>query len=281
MTLDDVDEAADYETILVTQYGPALVVTVNRPRALNALARQVVAELLDLTNRLAETLPSADEAEPGEWACRGVIVTGTGEKAFVAGADIREMSGMTPEQAEAYARDMHQVTLNLEALPVPVIAAVNGFALGGGCELAMACDFIYASANAGFGQPEVSLGLVPGFGGSVRLQQRVGVGIARELIMTGRRIDADEALRIGLVNRVFDDQAALLEAARATVGEVAGQAPTAVANAKATLNAVAHRSVADGLEIEAASFRTAFTTEDSRVGRDAFLAKESASFPGR
>ncbi|RZU63199.1 enoyl-CoA hydratase/isomerase family protein [Zhihengliuella halotolerans] len=281
MSDDVLDAATDYETILVTRYGPALVVTVNRPRALNALAQQVVAELLDLTGRLVEALPSVDAPAAGEWVCRGVIVTGTGEKAFVAGADIREMSGMTPEQAEAYARDMHRVTLNLEALPVPVIAAVNGFALGGGCELAMACDFIYASENAAFGQPEVSLGLVPGFGGSVRLQQRVGVGIARELIMTGRRITAAEAHRIGLVNQVFADHAALLDAARDTVDTIAAQAPTAVANAKATMNAVAHRSVADGLDVEAAAFRAAFTTEDSRIGRDAFLSKESASFSGR
>lgn len=281
MSDDVIDAATDYETILVTRYGPALVVTINRPRALNALAQQVVAELLDLTGRLAEALPAADAPATGDWVCRGIIITGTGDKAFVAGADIREMSEMTPEQAEAYAREMHRVTLNLETLPVPVIAAVNGFALGGGCELAMACDFIYASANAAFGQPEVSLGLVPGFGGSVRLQRRVGPGMARELIMTGQRVTADEAHRIGLVNRVFADHAELLDAARATIGTIAEQSPTAVAGAKATMNAVAHRSVEDGLDVEAASFRAAFTTEDSRVGRDAFLARESASFPGR
>ena len=176
---------------------------------------------------------------------------------------------------------MHDVTLRLEALPVPVIAAVNGFALGGGCELAMACDFLYASATASFGQPEVNLGLVPGFGGSVRLQQRVGIGMARELIYTGRRIKADEALRIGLVNRVLENNEALLEAALATIAEIASKAPTAVANVKQALNEIAGLNVADGLEAEARSFVKAFGTEDSVVGRAAFVAKTAPEFPGR
>lgn len=290
-----VETAAHYESVRVEPRGDALWVTIDRPKAMNALAQAVVAELADLTERLAAALPALDRAASGrpaadrsmgaqpegEWVCRAVVITGGGEKAFVAGADIREMSAMTADEAHDYSRSMQAVTERLEALPVPVIAAVNGFALGGGCELALACDFIYASANASFGQPEVSLGLVPGFGGSVRLQQRVSPAMARELIVTGRRIRAEEALRIGLANRVVDDVAALAEAVDATVAEIAAQAPTAVANAKATMNAVAPLPVSDGLATEAESFRSAFTTEDSRVGRDAFLAKESAHFPGR
>lgn len=263
-----------YETLRAEVQGPALVVTLDRPEAMNALAGQMVDDLLDLTRTLQSV------GRDGDWPVRGVVLTGAG-KAFVAGADIREMSEMDAEAAEAYGRRMHEVTLRLESLPVPVVAAVNGFALGGGCELAMACDFIYASANASFGQPEVNLGLVPGFGGSVRLQQRVGVGQARELIFTGRRIKADEALRIGLANAVFADPAELLEAALATIAEIAAKSPTAVANAKTAMGAAYGLPVKEGLDVEALSFHTAFTTEDSRVGRAAFLAKEAPDFPGR
>lgn len=264
-----------YETLLVEQSGDALLVTINQPASMNALAAAVIEDLHALTGVLAGIGTDA------HWQIRGVILTGAGEKSFVAGANIVEMNTMDPAAALAYGRRMHDVTLRLEALPVPVIAAVNGFALGGGCELAMACDFLYASANASFGQPEVNLGLVPGFGGSVRLQQRVGVGMARELIYTGRRIKAAEALRIGLVNRVLEDQEALLAAAGQTVAEIAAKAPTAVANVKAALNEIAGLNVVDGLEAEARSFVRAFETEDSVVGRAAFVAKASPEFPGR
>jgi enoyl-CoA hydratase len=262
-----------YKTLRVEQDGDVLLVTVDRPAALNALASQVVDDLWDLTGALAGLAEG--------WPVRGVVLTGAGEKSFVAGADIVEMSAMDPDAAEAYGRRMHQVTLRLEALPVPVIAAVNGFALGGGCELAMACDFIYASANASFGQPEVALGLVPGFGGSVRLQRRVGIGMARELIYTGRRITATEAHRIGLVNAVFADVPTLLDGAKATLAEIAGKAPTAVANAKRALNSIADLGLEDGLDEEVRSFREAFGTEDSVVGRQAFVAKQAPVFPGR
>ncbi|MGO2004292.1 enoyl-CoA hydratase/isomerase family protein [Arthrobacter rhombi] len=264
-----------YETLLLETDGSALVVTVNRPEAMNALAAAVVEDLLALTEKLSAVGIDA------QWPIRGIILTGAGDKAFVAGADIREMSSMSADAAEAYARQMHTVTTRLEALPVPVIAAVNGFALGGGCELALACDFIYTSARGSFGQPEVNLGLVPGFGGSVRLQQRVGLGQARELIYTGRRIKADEALRIGLANALFDDAEALLAAAKATVQEIATKAPTSVDNTKRALNRINGLPVAAGLEAEVESFREAFATEDSVVGRAAFLAKETPAFPGR
>lgn len=264
-----------YETLLVEQDGPALVVTVNRPKAMNALAGQVIEDLWALTEVLGGI--GAD----GDWPVRGVIVTGAGEKAFVAGADIVEMSAMSPEQGEAYSRRMQDVTLRLEALPVPVIAAVNGFALGGGCELAMACDFIYASTNAKFGQPEVNLGLIPGFGASVRLTKRVGIGMARELIFTARMIKGEEAYRIGLVNRLFDDPAALLEGAKATVGELAQKSPVAVASAKRVVDAAATMTNADGCDLEAKAFHDAFETEDKAEGVRAFVAKEQATFPGR
>ncbi|GMA40560.1 enoyl-CoA hydratase/isomerase family protein [Mobilicoccus caccae] len=264
-----------YETLIVEQQGKALVVTVSRPKAMNALAGQVVEDLWALTEVLLGV------GRDGEWPVHGVVITGAGEKAFVAGADIVEMQQMTAEQGETYSRRMQDVTLRLEALPVPVIAAVNGFALGGGCELAMACDFIYASRNAKFGQPEVNLGLVPGFGGSVRLADRVGIGMAREIIYTGRAIDAEEAHRIGLVNRLFDDAAAVVEGAKATVAELATKSPMAVSTCKRLMNEVASLSTAEGLDKEASAFHTAFETEDKVEGVRAFVAKERPTFPGR
>ncbi|GAA3706089.1 enoyl-CoA hydratase-related protein [Zhihengliuella alba] len=268
------DTEQAYRHLRVEQQGSALLVTIDRPQALNALATELVDELQHVVAQAAAALADG-------WPFRGLVLTGAGGKAFVAGADIREMSAMSPDEAQAYSQRMHRLTLDLERLPVPVVAAVDGYALGGGCELALACDVVFASETARFGQPEVSLGLVPGFGGSVRLQQRVGPGMARELIFTGRQIDSAEALRIGLVNRVLPDRESLLAAARETVELIARQAPTAVGNAKLTLGAVAALPTEDGLAVEAASFRDAFTTDDSRAGRAAFLAKETPSFPGR
>lgn len=264
-----------YQTLLVEQQGKTLLVTVNRQESLNALAAEVVEDLHALTGVLGKL------GQGAQWPVHGVIITGAGEKSFVAGANIVEMNAMDAAAAAAYGRRMHEVTLNLEALPVPVIAAVNGFALGGGCELAMACDFLYASENASFGQPEVNLGLVPGFGGSVRLQQRVGIGMARELIYTGRRIKSAEALRIGLVNKVFADVATLLAGAMETIEEIAAKSPTAVANAKEAINEIAGLNVVEGLEAEVRSFMKAFETEDSVEGRAAFVAKRAPEFPGR
>ncbi|GAB49156.1 enoyl-CoA hydratase/isomerase family protein [Mobilicoccus pelagius] len=264
-----------YETLLVEQDGPALVVTVNRPAAMNALAGQVVEDLWNLTEVLAHV------GEEGDWPIRGVIVTGAGEKSFVAGADIREMEGMSPEDGERYSRRMQDVTLRLEALPVPVVAAVNGFALGGGCELAMACDFIYASRNAKFGQPEVNLGLVPGFGGSVRLTDRVGVGMARELVFTGRTVPAEEAHRIGLVNALFDTPADVVAGAKAVVAEMAAKSPVAIRLSKRLVEQAGPLPTAEGLDLEAGVFGQAFGTEDKAEGVRAFVAKDKPAFPGR
>lgn len=264
-----------YETLQIEERGEALLITIDRPKALNALARQVVEDLWSVT----EVLNSL--GSDGDWPVRGVVVRGAGEKAFVAGADIVEMQPMTPEEGEAYSRRMQEVTTRLEALPVPVVAAVTGFALGGGCELALACDFVYASAGARFGQPEVSLGLVPGFGGSVRLTDRVGIAMARELIYTGRMIDAPEALRIGLVNRLFDTAEEAVDGAVATVGEIARKSPVAVGLCKTLMNTVAPLTTAAGLDEEARTFGRAFGTQDKVEGVRAFLAKETPSFPGR
>ncbi|WP_138419368.1 enoyl-CoA hydratase/isomerase family protein [Sinomonas gamaensis] len=273
-----------FETLAIETSEGVATVTINRPEALNALSTKVVEELArvcEVLNQLGGTGTAASAALDGAWPVRGVILTGAGGKAFVAGADIREMASMSLDEGEFYARSMHAVTLALEAVPVPVIACVDGYALGGGCELALAADFIYASERAQFGQPEVNLGLVPGFGGSVRLQQRIGLGPARELIYTGRRIDAAEALRLGLVNRVLPTRDELLSAAAETVREVAAKSPTAVALAKRSINQSTGRPTAEGLTIEAGSFRAAFATEDKREGTAAFLEKREAVFPGR
>lgn len=265
----------EYSNLLVAHQDTIVTVTVNRPGALNALSSQVIDDLDHVLDVLAEA--NTD----GGWPVRGMIITGAGEKAFVAGADIREMTEMSPDQAWAYSTRTQALTLKLESLPVPVIAAVNGFALGGGCELAMACDFIYATTRATFGQPEVSLGLVPGFGGSVRLQQRVGAARAREMLFTGQRITADEAARVGLVNTLFDSQEDLLDGARSTLLTIAGQSPSAVAAVKSTMRRIEGHTTARGLEIEAEAFREAFRTADMQEGTRAFLAKEKPAFPGK
>lgn len=264
-----------YDTLRLDRRGSALVVAVERPQALNALSAQVVEDLWRLTEVLGHY------GRDARWDIRGVVVTGAGGKAFVAGADIAGMQGMSAEEGEAYSRRMQDVTVRLEGLSLPVIAAVNGFALGGGCELAMACDFVYASENAKFGQPEVNLGLIPGFGGSVRLTDRVGIGMARELLYTGRLIDAEEAMRIGLVNRLFPDAQAVVDGAVATVEEMAAKSPTAVSLCKELVNAAAPLSTSEGLDLEASTFRRAFGTEDKAEGVRAFLAKERPDFPGR
>lgn len=265
-----------YETLLTELADGILTITINRPEALNALSPTVITELRDVISHVQQaTGPGTD------WSVRGVIVTGAGEKSFVAGADIKAMASMTSAEAEEYTRVAQELTSWLEELPVPVIAAVNGFALGGGAEIAMACDFIYASENASFGQPEVQLGLIPGFGGSVRLQQFVGAPMARELIFTGRRIPTDEALRIGLVNRVEPSRDELLAAARETLQSVRDVSPLAVAVAKRAIRDTAHLPTRDGLDNERNAFVGMFNTEDMREGTRAFVAKEKAEFSGR
>lgn len=259
------------KTLLLSDDGGVLTITVNRPDALNALNAVVLTELCTV-------LEGALPLNGGD--LRGVILTGAGERAFVAGADIREMSVMTPDEGEAFGALGQRVTRLLEELPVPVIACVSGYALGGGCELAMAADFIYATSSAVFGQPEVSLGLIPGFGGCARLHHRVGPSWAKELIYTGRKIDALEARRIGLVNRVFDTREEMLDSAAATLAEIATRSPVAVSLCKSVIGDSVGRTTTDALDIEKAAFRKAFTTDDMREGTAAFLAKRPPSFPG-
>jgi enoyl-CoA hydratase len=244
------------------------VVTLDRPDALNALDR---ASLEALRARVAEIA--------ADGAARAVVVTGAG-RAFAAGADIAEMRRLSPLEAEAFSRLGHDALAALEALPIPTIAAVNGFALGGGCELALACDWIYASTKARFGQPEVSLGLLPGFGGTSRLLRRVGAAWAKELVLGGEPIDAETAQRIGLANRVFEPDA-LVDAAVAAGEKIASKGPVAVALAKRVLHEAqdADTRVAHALEQQA--FGLVFASEDRGEGMDAFLDKRPPAFRGR
>ena len=260
----------EYSTLIVERRGAALVVTINRPEALNALSAAVISDLTDLVAHLR----ARDDP-----AVRGLILAGAGSKAFVAGADIREMSAMSTSELESYGVSGQALTLALEGLPIPVTAVVGGFALGGGCELALACDFIYASSGAVFGLPEVTLGLIPGFGGTVRLPRRVGFGLARELTYSARRLKADEAYRVGLVNRVFDTTEEALDAAVETIAAIAANSRTAVALAKASIAEAGSLSVADGLLRERANFVQAFDGPDSAEGRTAFLEKRAPDFP--
>ena len=259
------------DTILIDgESGPVATITLNRPSVLNALNVQVLDELSEAFARLG-----ADEN------VRAVILTGAGAKAFAAGADIGELNGLlSARAAEAQARKGQALTTLIERLRVPAIAAVNGFALGGGCELAMACDIRVASENARFGQPEVNLGILPGYGGTQRLTRLVGEGMAMYLCLTGEMIDAQEALRIGLVQKVVPLDGLLAEAQR-IAGLIAAKAPLAVAAAKRAIVDGASVPLADGLALEALLFGQIVMTDDFREGSQAFLDKRKATFSGR
>jgi enoyl-CoA hydratase len=244
------------------------VLTLNRPDVLNSLDRATLEALRDAVAALAE-----------DDSVRAVVVTGAG-RAFAAGADIEQMSAMTPLEGEAFGRLGHATFASLEALPVPTIAAVNGFALGGGCELALACDFIYASSKARFGQPEVNLGLIPGFGGTSRLVRRVGIAWAKEIILGGENLKADEALRIGLVNRVFEPDD-LLTAATAMGETIASKGPVAVALAKRVMQQGQEADLPTANALEQNAFGLVFASDDRREGMAAFLEKRDPAFEGR
>jgi enoyl-CoA hydratase len=248
--------------------GPISTLTIHRPDKLNALNAAVVAEIRS----------GVDEVR-GRRDARVLVITGSGEKAFVAGADIAEMQSMRLEAARAFARAGHDALDAIEALPIAVIAAVNGFALGGGCELALACDFIYASENAKLGQPEVKLGVIPGFGGTQRLLRRVGNAMARELIYTGKTISAAEALAMGLVNRVVP-QAELQATVRATAMTIAEMGPLAIAEAKKVLREGEGRLLRDANALEIEGFAGCFETADQKEGMAAFVGKRKAAFKG-
>ena len=255
--------------LLVAVDGAVATVTVNRPKVLNALDAATLTALGD-----------AMRALQADASVRVVILTGAGEKAFVAGADINELATLTPDAAKAHAELGQRVFDLIEQLGKPVIAAVNGFALGGGCELAMACTVRLAADTARFGQPEVKLGLTPGFAGTQRLPRLVGKGRAMELVLGGGLIDAAEAFRIGLVNRVVP-AASLASEARALADAWAANAPVAMRYA---MEAIAHgleTSFAEGSFVEASLFGLAFATEDMREGTAAFVEKRKPAFKGR
>jgi enoyl-CoA hydratase len=243
--------------------------TVHRPDKLNALNRETMEEI-------GEAVEAA-VADPGVGV---LVVTGAGEKAFVAGADISEMSVMNPAEAQAYSRFLQSVLDRIERSRKPVLAAVNGYALGGGLELAMACHVRIASETARFGQPEVGLGLIPGAGGTQRLPRIVGRGAALDLILRGEMIDAAEALRVGLVSRVVT-AAALRDSATAYAATLNSKSPAALARALEAVVSGAEMSFAEAERMEAALFALGFATEDMREGTRAFLEKRKPSFPGR
>ena len=249
--------------------GPFATVTVDRPKSLNALDTRTLQEL----EKAVADLSLREQL-------RGVILTGAGEKAFVAGADIAEMNGMDADRARHFGALGQRVMDVISALPVPVVAAVNGFALGGGCELALACDFIYASENAKFGLPEVSLGILPGFGGTQRLTRLLGRARAKELIFTGDMIDAAKAKEIGLVMDVVP-LPKLLGHARAALERIAMKGPLAVRRAKEAIDRGADLELADGLAIEREVFSDLFASADRREGMKAFLEKRPPVFTGR
>jgi enoyl-CoA hydratase len=258
-----------YENLLVTHDGPICVVTVNRPKALNALNPATLRELLQVI-----TVDARGEG------VRAVVLTGAGDRAFVAGADISAMAGMSVVEARAFSLLGHQVARQLELLPKAVIAAVNGFALGGGLELALACDIIMASTSAKFGQPEINLGTIPGFGGSQRLPRRVGVGAARLMIYSGEMVGAEEALRLGLAERVVAPAALMNEAAQ-LAATLAAKAPVAVQQAKAAINTGVEVDLDDGCRYEAEAFAVTFGTADRAEGMRAFLDKRAPVFTGK
>jgi enoyl-CoA hydratase len=258
-----------YENLLVARDGAVLVVTINRPKVLNALN--------------AATLDELDDAIAGAQAddgVRAIVLTGAGEKSFVAGADINELAMQTPVGGREHARRGQAVFDRIERLGKPVIAAVNGFALGGGCELAMACTLRLAADSAKFGQPEINLGLIPGYAGSQRLPRLVGKGRALEILLTGQPLGADEAFRIGLVNRVVP-AGQLMDEARGLAQALASKAPVALRYILEAVHGGLEMPFADAEGYEATLFGLVSSTDDMREGTRAFLDKRKPEFTGR
>lgn len=257
-----------YETIRVEADGPVTTVSLHRPEKLNALNRTLI---LELTTAFRALVAAGDT--------RVAILKGSGEKAFAAGADISEMANLSSVEARRFAAEGHELGALLESSPFPVIAEVQGFALGGGCELALACDFIHAGAKAKFGQPEVNLGVIPGFGGTQRLARRVGIGMARELCFSGKVIDSAEALRIGLANAVHP-QEELAAKVKDLAMLIASKGPLAVAAAKRVLLKGEDQSLSTANALEVEAFGGLFGSADQREGMSAFVEKRAASFTG-
>jgi enoyl-CoA hydratase len=255
-----------YTTLLTSLEKGIFIITVNRPDKLNALNKDVMNDLDAVMNEIENNTE-----------IKAVIITGAGQKAFVAGADISEFIGLSNEEGKALAKKGQDIFFRIENCTKPIVAAVNGFALGGGCELAMACHFRVASDNAKFGQPEVNLGLIPGYGGTQRLVQLIGKGRALELLMTGNMIDASIALEYGLVNHVVP-QDDLLPKAKMILEQIVTKAPLAVGKCITAANAVFSND--NGYEVELKSFGECFNTNDMKEGTSAFLEKRKPQFKG-
>ena len=260
----------NYDTVLTTIENNTCIITINRPDKLNALNKNV---FNDLDNAIDEVINNPE--------IKSAIITGAGPKAFVAGADIAEFAGLIKEQAMALAQRGQDVFFKIENSPKPIVAAVNGFALGGGCELAMACHFRLCSENAKFGQPEVNLGLIPGYGGTQRLTQLVGKGKSMELQMTGNLADAGEALRLGLVNYITSAEE-LLSKTKEILQVIHSKAPIAVSKVIECINtAVVNIDNTNGYKKEVEAFGDCFITTDMKEGTTAFLEKRKAIFTGK
>lgn len=258
-----------YETLTLTFEGPVALLTIARPQVMNALNDQVLTELGDALAAVA----SHSQA-------RALVLTGAGPKAFVAGADIAAMARMTATQALAFSRRGQAVFDAIEALPVPAVAAVNGFALGGGCELVLACDIVYAAENALFGQPEVRLGVVPGFGGTARLVRVLGRNAALEWILLGDNVPAHEAWRLGLVQKVLPPDE-LMPAAMKAAATLASRGPLAVRAARTLVRRAQERPLADALRAESEAFAALFDGQDQKEGMQAFLQRRTPAFEGK
>lgn len=252
--------------IIIEKENQIATVTINRPGSLNALNKETLEELLVCFKELAQD----DKA-------KAIILTGSGEKAFVAGADISFMQNLTAHESRKFGQLGHLVMHTIENTPQPVIAAINGFALGGGCELTLACDMRFASDNAKFGQPEVNLGVIPGFGGTQRLPRLIGKGFANELLLTGNIIDSAEALRIGLVNRIYS-QNELIDACRKIAETIALKSPVAVRLCKEAVNHGVEMDLNRGCAYEADLFALCFASDEQTEGMTAFLEKRSPKF---
>lgn len=257
----------EYEFLKTDLVGQICTLTISAPKSLNALNSNLLKEMGDFLSNLNPDI-------------RVLIITGDGDKSFVAGADISEMQPLNSEEGERFGACGAKVFRMIETLPIPVIAAVNGFALGGGCELALACDIRIASNRAKFGQPEVGLGIIPGFSGTYRLAKIAGMGVAKELIFSGRAIKADEALRIGLVNAVYEPEQ-LMEEAVKLAQRIAKNAPIAVRYAKECINAEYDLPADEAIAFESRMFGKCFATKDQKAGMTAFLTKQEAHFTNK
>ncbi len=257
-----------YEHIIVEVSEGIATITFNRPKALNALN----------TALLEELCLAVDAIEKDETVCV-LVLTGAGEKAFIAGADINELAELSVLQAKSFGQKGHAVIDKIAALPIPVIAAVNGYALGGGTEMALACDFIYAAENASFGLPETTLGLIPGFGGTQRLARLIGPNQAKELIYTGKIIPAGEAKALGIANQIFDPER-LMEEAEATARNIVAKGRVSIRAAKQAINIGLNADLATGLKIEQDAFALCMASQDAKEGTQAFLEKRKAAFKG-